>query len=129
MSDTVWVSAAYYDTTLIKPFNADVTLEDLGRAAELSRRHGRGEALSPDEFDRFRKQGGKRRLGRGMVPPRRQDNGMTRKGNRGQPLHGGTLTMEEMRGDIPSAPLPSRTVEAANLDRRTWCGAAGDRCG
>lgn len=50
MSDTVWVSAAYYDTTLIKPFNADVILEDLGRAAELSRRHGRGEALSPDEF-------------------------------------------------------------------------------
>ena len=50
MGDTVWVSAACHDRTLIKFFNADVTLEDLARAAELNRRHDRGEALSPDEF-------------------------------------------------------------------------------
>ncbi|WP_208351312.1 imm11 family protein [Pseudaestuariivita rosea] len=48
--DTVWVSQAMMDSTLIKPLDADVFLKDQKTTIETLERNDRGEWMPPDRF-------------------------------------------------------------------------------
>lgn len=50
MSDAVWVSNVYSDTTLVKAFRSDVELTDRMAAVDLVKRQKHGEALGEPNF-------------------------------------------------------------------------------
>jgi hypothetical protein len=50
MSDVVWVSNAYGDTTLTESFRPDISYVDKSLSAERVKRHKAGEAVGADEF-------------------------------------------------------------------------------
>ncbi|WP_029031116.1 imm11 family protein [Salinarimonas rosea] len=50
MSEAVWVSNAYSDTSLVKPFNPENFARDKGAVTDLAIRHTRGETLGSNDF-------------------------------------------------------------------------------